>query len=292
MGSSRSNQRSSRKARWSGSNASSRVGGRGRRTRPRGWYEKKHFQVTIVGVVISATATAAAILETIRPNPSTDPPSARELRGGPPSEEGFTVEVGSVTASSYVIPVAEGELPRAPRAKNCDGARRREWLEELNPVPVDRVEMPITVAAPSDQTLFVRDVRLKRHPVSQPVGVNLALCPHPPPGAEYVRRVSLNLEASRGDVLYRNRQDRPVGRFEFNVGPKDPETLYLEAFTSLSAVRWTAEVVVEGEAGRVTGVIDDGGRPFLITARAPGPVLVPDCEGDLRPAQEVSGRCP
>ncbi|MDQ3955037.1 MAG: hypothetical protein M3285_05760 [Actinomycetota bacterium] len=137
----------------------------------------------------------------------------------------------------------------------------------------------------------MKQVRLKRHPASPPEGVNVALCPPPPPEAGFVRRVSLYLEAAREDVRYVNRQGRLVGRFQFNVDPKDPETLYLEAFTSRSAVRWTAEVVVEDGPEGVSRVIDDGGRPILITARAPGPLFVPDCEGHLRPAREVSARC-
>jgi len=84
---------------------------------------------------------------------------------------------------------------------------------------------------------------------------------------EPVQRARLNLESERGAARYVGAGTRSSKTLALELGRTQPQLLELHASTRSRRVAWVAELDVRNEDGEATTItVDDGGKPFRVTA--------------------------
>lgn len=208
---------------------------------------------------------------------------AGEAFGGPPLQvrvaPAGTFASGHPYAPYYVLPRARIAGPSAlpDRETRVENFFDHEWAEKRGGLPGSPQIVRLELRGKTEEPIVVNAIRVNVVRSTAPIrGWYVA---QPGCGAEPVRLVDVDLDASPPSVRYVDEKFRERKRLAFSVTRTDVELIELHASTERATVEWRAEVLFSGPDGQESLEIDDGGRPFRVTTETESEGYTPASDG-------------
>jgi hypothetical protein len=244
------------------------VGWRARLTQGRTW---------LAGIVVAALAAALAEVFTDaftevkdRALPSSSPTPVPSS----PQASALEVTVGTGIGTGWVFPRPVSTTERLPEP----GEALERWIRDRGGVSISADVVSVVVQGTTSKAVVLTglDVEVVRRgaPITGTTVQSNEGGPVSP------RTFFLDLDRPRPIAVARPGEgepgDPPVPAIDFpyKVSQTDPEVFDLVVTTDAGYYEWTALLrwVADGREG-TTPITDEGGRPFRISARRPGPTL-------------------
>jgi hypothetical protein len=217
--------------------------------------------VTAVSVVVSETGSA--IWRQINPEPALRVDAAGDLT---------SFQRVALFPPEFVLPATVSELD-APPGQTRSYEEREEWATAHGGVRANLMEVQVTVTGNADQPVLLTNLRVdvlqRRPPLS---GTHVTYGPIGEPVTE--RFLAVNLD-ERPPAISHSADERPRSDsnlqpdpidFPYQVQRGDIEVFYLYVTTETCDCDWNAELFYSIGGEQRTVIVQDGDRPFRLTA--------------------------